>query len=677
MKQAIGEADIYIASENPYQGTGRYFSRLARQYRPGDATGEEGLPVTCVNLLRCAPGKPELLLSEHFHEAVRGVRKRSGLSAITVLNFDWHANIKSLGEAKTVEGLWTALRSYLVDAGVSHGVCEAGSDPTGSDPTGSAPTGSGSSSGTGAAAAAAGRLTKMTFKWQRGVLRYNCADSLDRTNLASYFAAVQVLVEQCGLLGLEVVSDVSNDPDGAGANPATSAVASASAATYGRREASSAPTLPPGWESRLDPVTGRTFYIDHNTKTTSWTLPHAAQQSEPEMPSGGDDAHGGLHRTASIGGVSNAGPGPWRLLGSGVDEVRGKMLPAALSAMCEIFLANGDLHAAVYTASRAIHTQIFHLLDGRSVKAGGSGGSSAYHAAASLSNMSISAQRRFLNMTQDVHRQQQFEMFLGAHRERHFPSCSRYGGGGRGGGIVGGGLVRSDSGNNIAATPPSKSSSSEPSSPDPANGGPSTAPAPAFSTSSIVDNDAAPTESTAVLTRPPAAAVLVAPRSMGEPLSPPEALLAAGTAGATTPLWVCPAGERRAAIAVWLGRPGAPEHLLLTSAPGAPEHAAPRFVDVLGGPSLDRLRPVSLNLAVPRSPPGTPMLFRLGLPSSSARGRGRGWSFDDSTPTPRLIAEKAAMDVGGAIEAMDPPRGACRVLRGDVSSRRFRRRFRR
>ena len=273
-----------------------------------------------------------------------------------------------------------------------------------------------------------------------------------------------------------MVSDVSNDPDGAGANPATSAVASASAATYGRREASVAPTLPPGWESRLDPVTGRTFYIDHNTKTTSWTLPRAAQP-EPEIPSGGDNAHGGLHRTASIGGVSNAGPGPWRLLGSGVDEVRGKMLPAALSAMCEIFLANGDLHAAVYTASRAIHTQIFHLLDGRSVKAGGSGGSSAYHAAASLSNMSISAQRRFLNMTQDVHRQQQFEMFLGAHRERHFPSCSRYGGGGRGGGIVGGGLVRSDSGNNIAATPPSKSSSSEPSSPDPANGGSSTAPA--------------------------------------------------------------------------------------------------------------------------------------------------------------------------------------------------------
>ena len=29
-------------------------------------------------------------------------------------------------------------------------------------------------------------------QYQQGVLRYNCADSLDRTNAASYFAAVQV-----------------------------------------------------------------------------------------------------------------------------------------------------------------------------------------------------------------------------------------------------------------------------------------------------------------------------------------------------------------------------------------------------------------------------------------------------------------------------------------------------
>jgi hypothetical protein len=33
------------------------------------------------------------------------------------------------------------------------------------------------------------------FKQQRGVTRYNCADSLDRTNVGSFFGAVQVNVE--------------------------------------------------------------------------------------------------------------------------------------------------------------------------------------------------------------------------------------------------------------------------------------------------------------------------------------------------------------------------------------------------------------------------------------------------------------------------------------------------
>ena len=36
-------------------------------------------------------------------------------------------------------------------------------------------------------------LAQVTWRSrQKGVVRYNCADSLDRTNAASYFAAVQV-----------------------------------------------------------------------------------------------------------------------------------------------------------------------------------------------------------------------------------------------------------------------------------------------------------------------------------------------------------------------------------------------------------------------------------------------------------------------------------------------------
>jgi len=32
-------------------------------------------------------------------------------------------------------------------------------------------------------------------------------------------------------------------------------------------------TLPLGWEVKIDPVSGRSFYVDHNTQTTHWNPP--------------------------------------------------------------------------------------------------------------------------------------------------------------------------------------------------------------------------------------------------------------------------------------------------------------------------------------------------------------------------------------------------------------------
>ena len=57
------------------------------------------------------------------------------------------------------------------------------------------------------------------------------------------------------------------------------------------------------------------------------------------------------------------------------------------------------------------------------------------------------------------------------------------------------------------------------------------------------------------MTRPPAAAVLVPPRSMGEPLSPPEALLAAGTSipDALSSVYMAKMGEGDMAISSSIG----------------------------------------------------------------------------------------------------------------------------
>ena len=35
------------------------------------------------------------------------------------------------------------------------------------------------------------------------------------------------------------------------------------------------PLLPPGWEQRLDESTGRVYFVDHNTCTTSWVDPRS------------------------------------------------------------------------------------------------------------------------------------------------------------------------------------------------------------------------------------------------------------------------------------------------------------------------------------------------------------------------------------------------------------------
>ena len=228
------------------------------------------------------------------------MRRARACRGITVLNFDWHGNIKALGEAKTVEGLWNALplapRRRRRRARTPPGdiAARAGRrtetkarkkkrkrrrrSPRGEDARARRSRDAGSPSverpapaiGTSFAAAPS---RKVTSTYQRGVLRYNCADSLDRTNLASYFAAVQVLAEQARLLGLDVARDID------AASVDAERDASAAAATYGRRDGASASgpappqVLPHGWESRYDTVTGRTFYIDHNTRTTQWVYP--------------------------------------------------------------------------------------------------------------------------------------------------------------------------------------------------------------------------------------------------------------------------------------------------------------------------------------------------------------------------------------------------------------------
>jgi hypothetical protein len=550
IKNTVGEAEIYVAAREPYDGTGAYFARLAALYAPPPAVEAEAeaakrvdddaaavpadadsahaqvvpapvesacadappvppprapvppacFPITCVNLLRSGLRAPELLLTEHFHEGARSARRRhpGALSQLRVLNFDWHANVKALGEAAAVEGLWAQLEGACGAAGVTTGVTRTHS---GAAPPPSAPL------PPPAHAVAA---------WQRGIVRYNCADSLDRTNLASFFGAVQVLMEQAKQLGLAIevppahtgggaqdaaaagaAAALAGAPGrrfspgaqslwaqpagGAGAAAVAAAAAAAAAALSPRAEAPPAappPPLPPGWESRRDAVrcpspefacsapfsfshaalltctplwrvlcaclslcviqvTGNVFYIDHNTRSTTWTrpapppappapslpLPPAASaaaatpgggaESPPPSPgraSSSSAAAAAAAAEAAAASSASAAAATFGAFGRSVDSLRATLLPPAAAALAELFLLNGDLHAALYTGSRALNSGMIHLLDGRP---GGGRSRGASPAASAASSIGISVQRRFINLTLDASRQLAFEAFLG------------------------------------------------------------------------------------------------------------------------------------------------------------------------------------------------------------------------------------------------------------------------
>ncbi|KAI5078715.1 hypothetical protein GOP47_0006386 [Adiantum capillus-veneris] len=359
IKSTVAEAEISVNEQDPYRGADLYFSRLGLRYGVTSSTTanrkERSLvPIVCVNLLKNGPGKPESILSHHFQKCVDYV---NGLDIATVgmeivlIHYDWHTQIKLSGDVGTVDGLWQLLKPHAPVIGFKMGYFSLSEKKM-------------------IKATVVPNTTSMgggftVSSTQKGVMRFNCADSLDRTNAASYFSALQVLVEQCRQLGLFLNSNRTLD----------------SRPSFNRETRGALGPLPPGWESRSDAVTGKVFYIDHNTRTTTWVHP---------CP---DEA--------------------WRKFDLSVEDFKEATLPSPISLLSSLFLNAGDVHATLYTGSRAMHSQILQLFSEEA-------SISKQYAAAQ--NMKITLQRRYLNVIMDSTRQKQLQMLLGLRRKRHFPT---------------------------------------------------------------------------------------------------------------------------------------------------------------------------------------------------------------------------------------------------------------
>lgn len=360
------EAEIYVSGQDPYKGSSQYYKRLSRRYgaQSSELTAVRQkktplVPIVCINLLRYGEGKPETILVEHFKDSLKYIRSTGKLphTWIQLINYDWHATVKSKGEQQTIEGLW----KYLKAPTMNIGFCEGNYFPLRQqlkECKGLVVCNDDFEGGF--------CLTSL----QNGVIRFNCADSLDRTNAASFFGALQVFVEQCRRLGLSL------DRDTVYGFPSMNKYADFG--NYG----GSTGTLPPGWEERFDSVTGKPFYVDHNTKSTTWEPPRQDK--------------------------------PWKRFDMSFDQFKGSTMLTPINQLADLFLLAGDIHATLYTASKAMHSHILNIFSDE-------GGKFSKFSAAQ-NNVKITLQRKYQNVLLDSSRQKQLEMFLGLRLFKHLPS---------------------------------------------------------------------------------------------------------------------------------------------------------------------------------------------------------------------------------------------------------------
>ncbi|XP_039145978.1 probable phosphoinositide phosphatase SAC9 [Dioscorea cayenensis subsp. rotundata] len=367
LRLTAAEAEIYVSAHDPFKGSLQYFQRLSNRYgaRNSDLAlvnqkKTPSVPIVCVNLLRNEPKRSEVILVNYFKKCVEFVNSTGKLRGthIKLINYDWHATVKTRGEQQTIEGLWKLLKERTIAIGFLEGMYSPSSVHL--------------KEFKGAVVSNddfEGVFCLRSF--QNGVIRFNCADSLDRTNAASFFGSLQVFVEQCHRLGIPL------DRDAAFGFPSTNRYTD-----FGNYRGYTSP-LPSGWEERSDAVTGKTFYIDHNTRTTTWERP--CQDNT------------------------------WKRFDMTFDHFKSTTLSAPINLLADLFLLAGDIHATLYTGSKAMHSQILNIF-------GEDGGKFKQFSVAQ--NVKITIQRRYKNVIVDSSRQKQLEMFLGIRLFKHLPSVA-------------------------------------------------------------------------------------------------------------------------------------------------------------------------------------------------------------------------------------------------------------
>lgn len=159
---------------------------------PAQRDASRKVPIAVVNLLRKGSmdrDRSEAKLYSAFCDLMAALQRECGMEIVNI-GLDWHELASTHGGlAPVVQILWGATERYVRQFGFTKGAfVEAAAASAAADETMWGP-----------------GLAARRERRQQGVFRFNCADSLDRTNVASYYSAFQVLLEQTRAMGLHLV----------------------------------------------------------------------------------------------------------------------------------------------------------------------------------------------------------------------------------------------------------------------------------------------------------------------------------------------------------------------------------------------------------------------------------------------------------------------------------------
>ncbi len=479
------QAEVYVKAESTYVGTLSYV-RALQKLTMADALGSSGrcgaghvestnsdvAKVTFINLLHCNPKKvAELMLSTHFEEGMALVKDRLAAGkkkttttteditpscpAPSLKKFDWHGVMAMLNEEQGIEAFWTFIEHSVKNTGLALGVMERRRSNTSDKNTtynGTNTTNSNSNNSNGSTGDNNNieDITRWGERWQmkwiqrqRGLLRFNCADSLDRTNAATCFAMLPALQEGLRLLGINLENTVAG---GGGASPlqagAATLLASSSrsslhqenkeldeeeeedmrASQSGKEreeeeggEQTVVEVMPEGWERREH--AGRAVYIDHVNKVTQWDPPVGTTTTTKRTTKAKENSTSSSSSTTVPAPLPDSISPPWVFFNYRLEDVRSKLYADTVADYVTMFRKHGDVHSALYTGSPAMHSHVLGLVLSPDARPYGSSSSSV----GKLQNLRVAVQRRWNNTVSDTARQQSMELFLGLNLYKYFP----------------------------------------------------------------------------------------------------------------------------------------------------------------------------------------------------------------------------------------------------------------